>query len=105
MAAPRTAYLVHLGGSAPVLVLSERDAKTYPGRIAHETLVVHRGDNGTADLPQYYALDRTRHPLPEAAPLVFDKVAADARKATRDAAVAKLTLAERDACGLSGTDT
>jgi hypothetical protein len=104
MAAPRLGYLVHLANASPVLVLSERDAKTFPGRVGHEPVVIHKGDNGTADLPQYYALDRLRHPFPEAPALVFDKLAADARKAVRDAALAKLTAEERDACGLSGVD-
>jgi hypothetical protein len=104
MAAPRSAYIVHLADSSQVLVLSERDAKTYPGRVGHQAIVAHRVDNGTADLPQFYALDPARHPYPEAPPLVFDKVAADARKAVRDAALAKLTQAEREALGATGSD-
>jgi hypothetical protein len=104
MAAPRTGYIVYLPAGAPTLVLSERDAKTYPGRVGHQPVVVHKGDNGTADLPQYYALAPIHHPFPEAPPLVFDKLAADARKALRDAASAKLTQAERDAWGMTGSD-
>jgi hypothetical protein len=105
MAAPRLAYLVHLSGAPPVLVLSERDAKTYPGRTGVQPIVVHRGDGGTADLPQFYALDPLRHAYAEAPPLVFDRLAADARKAVRDAALAKLTQSEREALVGTGPDT
>jgi len=105
MAAPRLGYLVHTGTLPPILVLSERDAKTYPGRLGHHSVVIHRGDNGTADLPQYYLLDPSRHPFPESQPLVFDKLAADARKALRDTALAKLTQAEREALVGAGNDT
>lgn len=103
MAAPRIGYLVTLAGSE-VFVLSERDAKTYPGRIGHRAAVVHKGDNGTVDLPQYYVLDARHHPFIEAPPLVFDKLAADARKALRDTALAKLTQAEREALVGTGSD-
>jgi hypothetical protein len=103
MAVPRMGYLVTLAAGVEVFVLSERDAKTYPGRVGHRAIVAHKGDNGTTDLPQYYALDPLKHPFPEAAPLVFDKVAADARDALRTSAkqkpAAQWTDAERVAMG------
>jgi hypothetical protein len=100
MAAPRFGFLVHLAAGSTVLVLSERDARTYPGRIGHQPVVVHRGDGGTPDLPQFYILAQS---FPEAPALVFDKLAADARDELRASAkqkaAAQWTDAERTAMG------
>jgi len=101
MASPRSAFLVHMAnGSAPVLVLNETDAATYPGRAGSEPVVVIRGDAPDT----FYRLDRSAHPFVEAPPLAFDQAAADARKAVRQAARAKLTQEERDACGLGAAE-
>lgn len=102
MAAPRSAYLVHMAnGTGPHLVMSEQGAKTYPGRLGSEPVVVIRGDvAGT-----FYRLDRTTHMFPEAPPMVFDQAAADARKALRVSARGKLTQEEREACGLGTAES
>lgn len=104
MAAPRNGYLVHLAiGASPVLVLDPKDAKNYPGAAGVEPVVIMRADTGTTEAPHFYVVDRMRHPHKDAAPLVFDKAAADARDALRAAARQKApatwTDAERAAMG------
>lgn len=97
MAIPRQAFLVHMkDGSGPHLVMTETDARTYPGRAGSQQIVVIRGDNAG----EFFALDPSRHAYAESPPMVFDSVAADARKALRIAARSKLTAEECTAVGL-----